>query len=209
MIAAGMKNGEILPGPPRELRVLALDDVESADARSDVDAGGIGVSGVTSARPCACRNPRRPGQLNEPGHLLEFFFFDPVEGIETRALHRRCGSQTRWTSKWVMGPIPLLPARRLVQTSSVPMPQTADQPNTRHDNSAAQGKTLLLERGRSDELLLALACFSMYSMASFTVAIFSASSSGISMPKASSKAITSSTVSSESAPRSSTNEAVK
>src|SRR5271169_2005015 len=48
----------------------------------------------------------------------------------------------------------------------------------------------------------------MYSTASFTVAIFSASSSGISIPNASSKAITSSTVSSESAPRSSTNEAL-
>src|SRR5579862_3379908 len=48
----------------------------------------------------------------------------------------------------------------------------------------------------------------MYSTASFTVAIFSASSSGISMPKFSSKAMTSSTVSRESAPRSSTKEAV-
>src|SRR5262249_29542147 len=45
-------------------------------------------------------------------------------------------------------------------------------------------------------------------MASFTVRIFSASSSGISMSKASSKAITSSTVSRESAPRSSTKEAL-
>src|SRR6266496_2558573 len=45
-------------------------------------------------------------------------------------------------------------------------------------------------------------------MASWTVRIFSASSSGISISKASSKAMTSSTVSSESAPRSSTNEAL-
>src|SRR5271165_2631740 len=45
-------------------------------------------------------------------------------------------------------------------------------------------------------------------MASLTVRIFSACSSGISMSKASSKAITSSTVSSESAPRSSTNDAL-
>src|SRR5215468_12747975 len=44
-------------------------------------------------------------------------------------------------------------------------------------------------------------------MASFTVRIFSASSSGISISNASSKAMTSSTVSSESAPRSSTKEA--
>src|SRR5579862_4393261 len=45
-------------------------------------------------------------------------------------------------------------------------------------------------------------------MASFTVAIFSASSSGTSIPKASSNAITNSTWSSESAPRSSTKDAV-
>src|SRR5882757_3050391 len=45
-------------------------------------------------------------------------------------------------------------------------------------------------------------------MASFTVAIFSASSSGTSMPNASSNAITNSTWSSESAPRSSTKDAV-
>src|SRR5579883_2304602 len=45
-------------------------------------------------------------------------------------------------------------------------------------------------------------------MASCTVRIFSASSSGISMSKASSNAMTSSTVSSESAPRSSTKEAL-
>src|SRR5690606_34943921 len=47
----------------------------------------------------------------------------------------------------------------------------------------------------------------MYSMASPTVCIFSASSSGISIPNSSSNAMTSSTVSRESAPRSSTNEA--
>src|SRR2546426_1792433 len=47
---------------------------------------------------------------------------------------------------------------------------------------------------------------SMYFTASPTVAIFSASSSGISTPNSSSSAITSSTTSSESAPRSSTNE---
>src|SRR6185369_13843565 len=43
----------------------------------------------------------------------------------------------------------------------------------------------------------------MYSTASLTLLIFSASSSGISIPNSSSNAITSSTMSSESAPRSS------
>src|SRR5580765_2611199 len=46
----------------------------------------------------------------------------------------------------------------------------------------------------------------MYSIACWTVVIFSASSSGISVSNSSSSAITSSTVSSESAPRSSTND---
>src|SRR6187399_3221527 len=47
----------------------------------------------------------------------------------------------------------------------------------------------------------------MYSTASLTRVIFSASSSGISIPNSSSNAITSSTVSRLSAPRSSTNDA--
>src|SRR5262245_44286464 len=47
----------------------------------------------------------------------------------------------------------------------------------------------------------------MYSVASFTFVIFSASSSGISIPNSSSRAITSSTVSRLSAPRSSTKDA--
>ena len=42
-IAAGIKKGEILRGPPlSRLRVLALDDIEPADAGADVDAGALG-----------------------------------------------------------------------------------------------------------------------------------------------------------------------
>src|ERR1700690_2950409 len=104
--------------------------------------------------------------------------------------------------------MPLLPAWRLVQTSSVPMPHPHTSPTPVTTTRRLKGKLSCSERGRLTNYFAALACFSMYSMASFTVAIFSASSSGISMPKASSKAMTSSTVSSESAPRSSTNEAV-
>src|ERR1022692_1920646 len=64
----------------------------------------------------------------------------------------------------------------------------------------------LLPGPASDYFLFVLP--SMYSTASLTVVIFSASSSGISSSKASSKAITSSTISSESAPRSSTKDAL-
>src|SRR5260370_24859209 len=65
-----------------------------------------------------------------------------------------------------------------------------------------------LDAARNAPSYLDLACLSMYSTASFTVVIFSASSSGTSMPNASSNAITNSTWSRESAPRSSTNDAV-
>src|SRR5258707_6900520 len=76
-------------------------------------------------------------------------------------------------------------------------PERRHQPNAGdHDASVRHGF-----------YFLPLAWESMYSIASLTRVIFSASSSGISMPNSSSNAITSSTVSSESAPRSSTNEA--
>ena len=43
MIVAGMKNGEMRPGPFFEqILVLALDHFESADAAADVDAGALG-----------------------------------------------------------------------------------------------------------------------------------------------------------------------
>src|SRR5215472_3027932 len=111
-------------------------------------------------------------------------------------------------SKWVMGAMPPLPARRLLQTSSVPIPQAQTRPTPVTTTRRLNVGDLLDGLQRPAYYFFAWACFSMYAMASFTVAIFSASSSGISMPNASSKAITSSTVSSESAPRSSTNEAV-
>src|SRR5579859_3437735 len=98
-------------------------------------------------------------------------------------------------SNCVILPTPPLPATMLFQISVLVLPtaQISPSPVT----------TTLLAN-----YLPPFACLSMYSTASFTVRIFSASSSGISMSKASSKAMTSSTVSSESAPRSSTKEAL-
>src|SRR6195256_6047350 len=94
--------------------------------------------------------------------------------------------------------MPLWPALIPAQFASVPIPSDDTSPipvtTTRR----------LLVIGL---YFLDLACDSMYSTASFTRVIFSASSSGISMPNSSSNAITSSSVSSESAPRSSTNDA--
>ena len=112
-------------------------------------------------------------------------------------------------SNFVIGPTPLLPAqiaRPVRARSRCPSDDTRPMPVT----TTRRLFTMLLcsapER-RSRRLLLGLACDSMYSTASLTRVIFSASSSGISIPNSSSNAITSSTVSSESAPRSSTNDA--
>ena len=98
-------------------------------------------------------------------------------------------------------PMPLFPASRLRQTSSVPMPHPQTKPTPVTTTRRFNGNSPVRNGTIPADYFAALACFSMYSMASFTVAIFSASSSGISMPKDSSKAITSSTVSSESAPK--------
>ena len=55
------KRGDASRAAFEQLGVLALDDVESADARGDVDARGFGDRRSRfPARPCAWQNPRRP-----------------------------------------------------------------------------------------------------------------------------------------------------
>src|SRR5437870_4820191 len=76
-------------------------------------------------------------------------------------------------------------------------------------HAALAGEQVLPDLWRAPSYLPPFAFFSMYSTASFTVLIFSALSSGISMSNASSKAMTNSTVSRESAPRSSTKDALE
>ena len=87
--------------------------------------------------------------------------------------------------------MPLAPANNCRHTSGavLPTPHTSPRP-------------VMTTRGSLATCRLS-SFFSMYSTASLTVLIFSASSSGISRSKASSNCITSSTTSSESAPRSS------
>src|SRR4051794_31561432 len=98
--------------------------------------------------------------------------------------------------------MPVSPERMACHDASVPIPSGVRRPTpvttTLRDNTILR----VMRGGYFLEVL-----FSMYSTASLTVVIFSASSSGISSSNASSKAMTNSTMSSESAPRSSTNEA--
>jgi hypothetical protein len=132
MIAAGMKNGEILP-----------DDVESADARRDVDAGGVrGLRYDFQPGHAHAEIGGGDRQLNEPGHLLEFFFFDPVQGIEIfhftgDAAVKRADVEMGNGADTAFAGLEAGPDLFGADTAS------ADQPNTGHYNSAAQGKALL------------------------------------------------------------------
>src|SRR6478609_2793265 len=97
--------------------------------------------------------------------------------------------------------MPGVPATSARQFTSVPMPSDDTRP------MPVTTTRRLLNEGLPLWPYFFLPWDSMYSTASLTRVIFSASSSGISIPNSSSNAITSSTVSSESAPRSSTNDA--
>ena len=63
--------------------VLALDHIESADPGADVDAHALGNLGRDlQARSLHGFIRRGQGQVDEAAHLLQFFFFDELQGIE-------------------------------------------------------------------------------------------------------------------------------
>src|SRR5512139_163604 len=108
-------------------------------------------------------------------------------------------------SKRVMGPMPDFPARIASQVGRTPTPRgvTPPSPVTTTLRMSFLPPAPLEGPGPRRYFL----CVVMYWMTSLTVLIFSASSSGISIPNSSSIFITSSTMSRESAPRSSMNDA--
>src|SRR5439155_3969595 len=143
-----------------------------------------------------CKLQGRNRELDEDVHFLHVFFFDQLQRIEALHLARDLRGEGRGVE--VRDATDAAVARR--QRAPVHVGADAER---RHQPDAGDHDASI----RHGCYFLPLACESMYSIASLTRVIFSASSSGISMPNSSSKAITSSTVSSESAPRSSTNDA--
>ncbi len=131
-MAAGMKNGEILRGPPFEQRrVLALDDVESADAGADVHADAFGVLGrdlqaadifIASSAAAMAKWMKRPI------FLISFFSmkFSGSKFLTSAAIWQANGAEA---SNWRDAcPTPLLPASRFFQTSSVVLPTPQIRP---------------------------------------------------------------------------------
>src|SRR5512142_2518171 len=63
--------------------MLALDDVESADTRPNVHAHAFVIFGCDlQAGGCDCLIGRGDGEVNEPRHLLYFFFLDVIQRVE-------------------------------------------------------------------------------------------------------------------------------
>src|SRR3954470_4503749 len=199
MIADGMKNGEILRGPPSSRALCSRSMVvnppipEAMNTPTRRDSAGVMVRPESSIANCDAAI----AYWMKMSIFLTSFFSMYASGS------KRFTSPAMRVANWVVsnlviGATPLWPALIPVQFASVPIPSddTSPMPVTTTRRLLVIGLYFLV-----------LACDSMYSTASFTRVIFSASSSGISMPNSSSNAMTSSTVSSESAPRSSTNEA--
>ena len=80
-----MKKGEILRGPPASMAdVLALDDVEAADAGADVDAEAVAVVSSMTLRPeCSMAScDGGEGEVDEAAHLAGLFLLDEQQRVE-------------------------------------------------------------------------------------------------------------------------------
>jgi hypothetical protein len=79
-----------------QIEMLALDNVESADAATDVDANALFVFGRDLQSGGGQRVfTRRNGEMNKPAHLLDFFFLDKLRGVEVFNLTGDLAGQNR------------------------------------------------------------------------------------------------------------------
>ena len=112
--------------PPRpglqELLVLALDDVEPTDAAAHVgpDTGGSLRSDPSSAIPIAYSLAASAKKVNRP--ILRASLADTKSSGSKSATLACQAAGKAVASKWVIGPMPLRPARNAAQVSSVPTP---------------------------------------------------------------------------------------
>src|SRR6195952_2859066 len=202
MIADGMKNGEILRGPPSSSALCSRSMVvkppmpDAMNTPTRVAMSGVILKPESSIANC---DAAIAYWMKMSIFLTSFFSMNCSGSNPHTSPAIRVANCV--ASNFVIVPTPLWPAMSAFQFGSVPIPSddTSPMPVT----TTRRLLTMLLLMG----YFLPLAWDSMYSTASFTRVIFSASSSGISIPNSSSNAITNSTVSSESAPRSSTNDA--
>ena len=114
MMADGMKNGEILRGPPSSSAVCSRSIVVNPpmpDAMKTPTRGAF--SGViVSAAVVHGELRRRDGVLDEDVHLLDVLLLDELQRVEALDLARDAASANCVASNCVIGPMPLLPAQQ-------------------------------------------------------------------------------------------------
>src|SRR5271156_3512910 len=135
--------------------MFALDDVKSADAGTDVNAGGVCNVGRDFERG-HLHGEIRSGQreLNEPAGLLQLFFLEPVQRIEIADFSGDAAIKSGGV-KMSDGADTAFASQQIAPDLFGPNAATADQPNACNDNSAAQKKLLLFEMGIASGLLAA------------------------------------------------------
>src|SRR5713226_9373463 len=126
--------------------MLPLDDIESADPRSDVNARPVGDRGRDfQPRMLHRKLRRRQGELDEQAHLLYFILLDELDGVKVLTSAAMVAGKPVG-SKCVMVPTPLLPARIFDHVSSVPTPSALTNPTpvttTLLDKLSTSGKGL-------------------------------------------------------------------
>jgi hypothetical protein len=136
--ARNEEGGDLPRAALQQLRVLTLDDVKSADSRTDIDTDLIQVRLL--GRPVRhFYGEIGAGQrdLNVPAHLLELFFLNPVERIEILDLARDRAIETRGV-KMCDGAHAALPGPEVFPAFLRADAQRADKPNTCNDNPTCQ-----------------------------------------------------------------------
>ncbi len=141
--------------------MFALDDVESADAGADVNAGGICNVRSDFERRHLHREIRSgQRELNEAAGFLQLFFLEPIQRIEIANFSGDAAIKSGGV-KMSDGADTAFACQQIAPDLVGPNAATADQPNACNDNSAAQKKLLLYEWGLPADYLLPLECFSM------------------------------------------------
>ncbi len=121
-----------------QLDVLALDDIKPAHAGRNVDAHFIQVrvfrfpAGHGYSKVCAGQ-----GHLDEAAHFFQFFFLNPLEGIEVLDLSGDLAIEVRGI-EMRNRPDAALPGDEVLPAFLRADAQRADQSNARNDYPASQ-----------------------------------------------------------------------
>ena len=163
MIAAGMKNGEMRPGPPCSSfecsRSITSNPPIPLATYTPVNSAMSGVI-FSSAMRMAKSVAARASWMNRP-IFLSSFFSAQWRGSKSRTSPAMVQSNAV-ASKCVIVRTPLFPARRFFQTSSVPIPrpQTSPTPVTTTRRLTLIDSLLMILQ-RPANYFLAGACFVM------------------------------------------------